>query len=89
MDDEIAPVLLVLAAPDELRVEVAVAAFIGDADWVQLLLIDDGLVFRRGNILPLVSVVDEGFDGLRLVVFLAMTSFLAPPAERLRRQSSC
>ena len=32
MDDEVAPVLLVLAAPDELRVEVAVAALVGDAD---------------------------------------------------------
>jgi hypothetical protein len=36
VDDEIAPVLLVLAAPDELRVEVAVAALVGDADGVLL-----------------------------------------------------
>ena len=27
MDDEVAPVLLVLAAPDELRIEVAVAGY--------------------------------------------------------------
>ena len=32
MDDEIGPVLLILAAPDELRIEVAVAALVGHAD---------------------------------------------------------
>jgi hypothetical protein len=32
LDDEVTPVLLVLAAPDELRVQVAVALFVGDAD---------------------------------------------------------
>jgi hypothetical protein len=31
-DDQVGPVLLVLAAPDELRVEVAVAALVGDLD---------------------------------------------------------
>jgi hypothetical protein len=30
LDDEVGPVLLVLAAPDELRVEVAVAALVGE-----------------------------------------------------------
>ena len=29
MDDEVGPVLLVLAAPDELRIEIAVAALVG------------------------------------------------------------
>ena len=38
VDDEVAPVLLILAAPDELRVEVAVAALVGDADRGLLLL---------------------------------------------------
>ena len=34
VDDEVAPVLLILAAPDELRIEVAVAALVGHADRV-------------------------------------------------------
>jgi hypothetical protein len=44
LDDEVAPVLLVLAAPDELGVEVAVAALVGDAQRLLGLLLDDRLV---------------------------------------------
>ena len=65
VDHEVAPVLLILAAPDELRVEIAVAALVGNTDRVLLLLVHDGLKLRRGNVLPLVGVVHEGFDGLR------------------------
>ena len=72
MDDEIAPVLLVLAAPDELRVEVAVAALVGDADRVLLVLLQDRLVFGGGDVLPLGLVVLERLDGL-----LAVGCFLA------------
>ena len=39
LDDEVAPVLVVLPAPDELRVEVAVAALIRHADGVLLVLV--------------------------------------------------
>ena len=63
VDDEIAPVLLVLAAPDELGIEVAVAAVVGHAHRVLLLLLQHGLVLGCGNILPLGLVVLERFDG--------------------------
>ena len=36
--DEARPVLLVLAAPDELRIEVAVAALVGNLDGVAVIL---------------------------------------------------
>jgi hypothetical protein len=32
LDDQVAPIVLVLAAPDELRVEVAMAPLIGEPD---------------------------------------------------------
>ena len=62
MDDEIAPVLLILAAPDELRIEVGVAG-VADLLRVLLLLFQHGLIFRRRDVLPLGLVVLEGFDG--------------------------
>ena len=49
MDDEIGPVLLVLAAPDELRVEVGVAALVGHPDRVADLLVQNGLVLGRAG----------------------------------------
>ena len=64
VDDEVAPVLLILAAPDELRVEVAVAALVGHAHRALLVLLHDGLIFGRGDVLPLGLVVLEGLDGL-------------------------
>ena len=64
VDDEIAPVLLILAAPDELRIEVAVAALIGHADRALLILLQHGLIFGRRDVLPLRLVVLERFDGL-------------------------
>ena len=59
MDDEIAPVLLVLAAPDQLRIEIAIAALVGDPNGRLLLFLLDGLELRGGNVLPLVGVVRE------------------------------
>ena len=64
MDDQIAPVLLVLPAPDELRVEVAVPPLVGHADRALLFLLHDRLVLGGGDVLPLVRVVREGFDRL-------------------------
>src|SRR5207247_2188809 len=62
--DEVAPVLLVLAAPDELRIEVAVSALVGHAHRVLLVLSQDGLVFRSRDILALSLRVLEGLHGL-------------------------
>jgi hypothetical protein len=45
MRHQIGPVLLVLAAPDQLRVQVAVAALVCDADRALLLLLHHGLEF--------------------------------------------
>ncbi len=73
MDHQIGPVLLVLAAPDELRVEVAVAALVGHADRALLLLLHHRLEFGRGNVLALGLVVLERLDGLAAAFgFLAM-----------------
>ena len=67
VDDEVAPVLLVLAAPDELRVEVANAPFVGHTHGILLRLLQRGLVFGRGDLLARGLVVLEGFDGLRVI----------------------
>ena len=63
VDDEIAPVLLVLAAPDQLRIEVSVARIV-DLFRVLLLLLQYGLEFSRGNVFPLGFIVREDFDRL-------------------------
>ena len=78
VDDEVAPVLLVLAAPDELRVEVAVAARIATRLGVLFLLLQHRLKFGRRNVLPLGLVVRERLDGLffRLAGFLGHADFL-------------
>ena len=79
VDDEIAPVLLVLAAPDELRIEVAVAR-IADLLRGLLLLFQHGLVLGRRDVLPLGLVVLERFDGSSaLRRFLAMIICLRSP----------
>ena len=62
VDDEVAPILLVFPAPDELRVEVAIALVAGLARLL-LFLLEDGLIFGGGDVLPLGFVVDEGLDG--------------------------
>ena len=64
-----AQVLFVFAASDELLVEVVVAALVGHAIGVLLLLLVDGLVFRGGGVLPLVGVVLESLNtlGVRLL----------------------
>ena len=64
VDDQVGPVLLILAAPDELRIEIAVAALVGDADRVLLVLLHHRLVFGGGDVLARGLVVLERFDGL-------------------------
>jgi hypothetical protein len=57
VDYEFAPIFFILAAPNELRIKVAVAAFVGDAQRALVGLPHDGLIFRRRNIFPLGLVV--------------------------------
>src|SRR5260221_13697667 len=63
VNDEIAPVLLILAAPDELRIQVSVPR-ISDLPRVLLLPFQDRLKLCRWNVPPLCLVMREGFDGL-------------------------
>ena len=62
VDDEVAPVLLILPAPDELRIEVGVARIAHRLRGL-LLLFQHGLVLGRRDVLPLGLVVLERFDG--------------------------
>ena len=63
VDDEVAPVLLIFPAPDELRVEVAIA-LVARLDRMLLFLLHDGLILRGGNVLPLRFVVDKRLHAL-------------------------
>ena len=63
MNDEIAPILLILPAPDELGIEVAIAPLVGHADGADSPFLQYRLILGSGNILPLGLVVLEGFDG--------------------------
>src|SRR5437899_1941590 len=62
MDDKIAPILLVLPAPNELRIEVGIAR-IADLLRRLLLFIQHRLIFGRRDILALSLVVLERLDG--------------------------
>src|ERR1700683_4414046 len=50
IDDQICPVLLVFASPDQLRIEVPITAFIFYANRIFLSFLQDGLVFRRRDV---------------------------------------
>ena len=67
LDHEVGHVLLVLAAPDKLRVEVAVAALVGHADRRLVLIRHDGMVFRRRDVAPRRLAMRERLDGLGLL----------------------
>ena len=62
VDDEVGPVLQVLAAPDELGVEVAVAALVGDLEGGQLLPLHEGLVLGAGQVFAAGVLVADCFD---------------------------
>ena len=69
MNDEVTPVLLILPAPDKLRVEVGVAViphFVGRG----IVLFEHRLVLGGGNVFPFGVVVFEGFDGFERGRFL-------------------
>ena len=63
LDHQVGPVLFVLAAPDQLGVQVAVAALVGNPDRALLILAHHRLVFGRGDILARRLVMGEGFNG--------------------------
>ena len=53
-----------LAAPDELRVEVAVSAFVRNLDWTSVVLRHHGFVLRGGDVSAGGVVVGQHLDGL-------------------------
>jgi hypothetical protein len=59
LDNQVGPVLLVLAAPDELRVEIAIAPLIGEADRGFVLLIHDRLELGCGDVAPLILMAQR------------------------------
>src|SRR5438045_2479119 len=63
MDDEIAPVLLVLSAPDELRIEIGVT-LVTLLQGLLLVRLEEGLKLCCRDVLPLIRVVFERLDGL-------------------------
>jgi hypothetical protein len=63
VDDEVTPVLLVLAAPDKLRIEIGIAR-IPDRLGLFLLLLNYGLVLGRRNIFALGLIVCQRFNRL-------------------------
>ena len=69
VDDEVAPVLLVLPAPDELGIEVGVARILYRLG-LFLLFLKNGLVLGGRDVLPLGFVVLERFDGFESGRFL-------------------
>ncbi len=74
LDHEIRPVLLIFASPNQLRVKVAIALCLlffqscraarkHDVNGALFFLLQNRLVFGRGNILARSLVVHEGLNG--------------------------
>ena len=59
---QVRPVLPVLAAPDELRVQVAVSAFVRNLDRTSVVLCHHGFVLRGGDVLAGGCVVNKHFN---------------------------
>ena len=78
LHDEVGEVLLVLAAPDELRVEVAVAALVRHLDGAAVVVLHRRAVLGGGDVGPLRLVVDERLDLLAAVP--SSRQGAAPPA---------
>src|SRR5262245_17579911 len=64
LDDDVAPVLVVLAAPDKLRVKVWVVR-VTNLSWSGVFSAEYGLVLGRRDVSTLVPRVPEGLDVLR------------------------
>ena len=86
LDDEVAPVLLVLAAPDELRIEVAVAPLVRDAHRRLVRLIDERLVLGGRDVRAGVLEVRERLDRLRDLRAAASPLSRSRSPAGLRRQ---
>ena len=84
-DDEVGPIRVVFAAPDELGVEVAIAAFVGDLDGRLVRLAHEGLVFDRRQVLAL-GVVAEGGDGFAFGGLGGGFGFGGHESERMNRE---
>src|SRR5687768_9498711 len=84
MDDEVGPVLLVLPAPYDLRVEVPIPPLVRHPQRRLLLGPHDRLQLRGRNVLPRRLGVLEGDDGLRLVLVRS----LDPTARHYAASSS-
>src|SRR5665213_2479369 len=61
---QIAPILLILATPYQLRIQITVAPLVRDAQWVFRILLNDALVFGGRYVQPFCFVVDECLDRL-------------------------
>ena len=68
----IRPVLVVLAAPDELRVEVEVAALIGDLDGIAVVLRNYRLLLGPGDICAFGLAVHAGCDDFGFAGFWSL-----------------
>ena len=66
---EVRPVLLVLAAPHQLRVQIPIAALVGDTDRALLLLPHHRLKLGGGNVFAGRVLVGERCDGLSSPLF--------------------
>ena len=87
VDDEIGPVLLVFAAPDQLRVQVAVAAFVGDAEGGLVFFLHEGLVFGAGKVFAGCIFVADRIDRLLFLLLRHLLSFphlLCPTGSVMR-----
>ena len=89
VDDEIAPVLLILAAPDELRIEVGVARILYRLG-LFFLFLKHGLVLSGRDVLALGLVVLKSLDGFGDLGadFLAMIISGAGALRVRRRQAA-
>src|SRR5205807_10376430 len=63
LDHQVAPVLLNLAAPDKLRVKVAIAPYVSDGAGSLLLALEHRLILGGRDIQPRDFVVCQGLDG--------------------------
>lgn len=88
VDDEVAPILLVLPAPDELRIKVSVAR-IAYLLRRLLLFFQNRLVFRRRNVFPLGLAMLQRFDAFFAVAFFAMANVSRSAGGPMQTRSSC
>ena len=64
LNDEVGPVLHVLATPDELRVEVAVAPLVRDLNRALIVLLQQRLMLGGGDVLSRCPSVRKTLDSL-------------------------